>query len=311
MQRPNRLRRSELSTPGSSERMLQKAAASAADLVFCDLEDSVAPTQKDLARDNVIRALTELDWGSKTRAVRINDVGTPWAYADVIEVVSRAGEAVDVLIVPKVTAPRDVWFVETLLDQLEQRLPRQRPVGLEVLIEEVTGLQEVDQIARASSRLEALIFGPGDMAGSQGVAYDAIGGSLTYPGDIWHYARARIVVAARAAGLDAVDGPFPDFADPEGYRREATASRTLGFVGKWAIHPSQIPLANETYSPSDDEVRHARRVVHSYEESIAAGQGAVTVDGAMVDAASVRVLAHVVQLADLIDLKEDAHVNAD
>jgi citrate lyase subunit beta / citryl-CoA lyase len=297
-----RLRRSELSTPGSSSRMLEKAAASAADLVFCDLEDSVAPAEKAGARSQVVTALRELDWGRKTRAVRINAVDTPWALEDVAEVVIGAGEALDVIIVPKVKAARDVWFVETLLDQLEPKTRRARPVGLEVLIEEVEGLIQVEEIARCSPRLEALIFGPGDMSASQGVRVEVIGTGAggAYPGDLWHYARSRIVVAARAARIDAIDGPFANFRDPEGYRREAQWSSVLGFVGKWAVHPDQIPLANEVYSPTGDEVARARRVIDAYAEAEAAGTGAATHGGAMIDAATVRILRNVIERAELI-----------
>jgi citrate lyase subunit beta/citryl-CoA lyase len=273
--------------------MLAKAAAGPADLVFCDLEDSVAPGDKASARRLVVEALRGLDWGGKTRAVRINGVHTPYAYEDVIELVTGAGDALDVLIVPKVKAARDVWWVETLLDQLEAGLHRTVPVGLEVLIEEVEGLANVDEIARSSPRLEAVIFGPGDLSASQGVRWGLLG-VADYPGDIWHYARSRIVVAARAAGVDAVDGPFANLRDLDGYRTEATRGALIGFAGKWALHPDQVPVANEVFSPTDDEVEAARRMLEAYEK---AGEGALGVDGVLVDAATVRIMQGVLDRA--------------
>lgn len=302
--RPNRLRRSELSTPGSSEKMMAKAAASDADVVFLDLEDAVAPSEKRAARGKIVTALTMMDWGRKTRAVRINNVETEYAYEDIIEVVEGAGEALDVIIVPKVRTPRDVWFVDTLLTEIEAKHRWTRRIGLEVLIEEVEALIHVEEIARCSPRLEAVIFGPGDFSASQGVSTSAVGGSdeSRYPGDIWHYARNKIVVAARAAGIDPIDGPFAAFGDPQGYRREAVRSATLGFVGKWAIHPSQIDIANEVYSPEQQEVDRARTLSRAYEEAESQGLGAVAVNGDMVDAASVRILRNTIATADLIGM---------
>jgi len=240
-----RLRRSELSTPASNEHMIEKAAASSADLVFLDLEDSVAPNEKVGARAKVIHALQTLDFGKKTRAVRINDLETVYAYQDIITIVEEAGESLDIIIIPKVKSAKDVWWVDVLLTQIEKRLRRSTRIGLEVLIEEVEALQRVEEIALASSRLEAIIFGPYDYAASQGVDTRAIGGDTDiYPGDIWHYARSKIVIAARAAGIDAIDGPYINFKNLAGFRRECVLTHTLGFSGKWAIHPSQIAIAN-------------------------------------------------------------------
>ncbi|NMH96525.1 aldolase/citrate lyase family protein [Pseudonocardia acidicola] len=297
-----RLRRSELSTPGSSEKMLAKAAASDADLVFCDLEDSVAPSEKVAARTKVVHALTTLDWKPATRAVRINSLETAWSHRDVIELVEGAREALDLIIVPKVLAGRDVWWVDRLLTQLEESLGMTKRIGIEVLIEEVEALINVEEIATASPRLEALIFGPGDYSASQGVRADAIGGAGGYPGDIWHYARNKIVVAARAARIDAVDGPFAGFGDPDGYRRQCELSGSLGFVGKWAIHPSQIALANEAYSPTPEQVERARRLEKAYAEAENRGLGAVAVDGDMIDVASIRILRNTLAKADLIGM---------
>lgn len=298
-----RLRRSELSTPGSNERMMEKAAASKADLVFLDLEDSVAPNEKVAARAKVIKALKTLDWGKKTRAVRVNDLETEYAYEDIISVVEEAGEYLDMLILPKVKSAKDVWWVDVLLSQIEKRLKRPRRIGLEVLMEEVEAMLSVEKIARASTRLEAIIFGPADYSASQGMDSRVIEGSLeNYPGDPWHYARNKIAIAVRAAGIDAIDGAFPDFKNLEGYRRECVRSKTLGFVGKWAIHPTQIDIANQVYSPSQEEVDYARKLDTAYAEAQASGLGAVAIDGKMIDVAVVRSLRNVLQKAELIGM---------
>ncbi|MFL6622185.1 MAG: HpcH/HpaI aldolase/citrate lyase family protein [Sulfurifustaceae bacterium] len=300
---PTRLRRSELSTPGSNEKMMAKAAASAADLVFLDLEDSVAPKEKAAARAKIVNALKTLDWGKKTRAVRINNLETEYAYRDIIDVVEQAGEYLDLLIVPKVKTAKDVWWVDVLLTQIETRLGMKKRIGIEVLIEEVEAMINAEEIARASPRLEALIFGPGDYSASQGVDTKNIGdGSDAYPGDIWHYARNKVIIAARAAGIDMVDGPYAAFKNPEGYRRECIRARTLGAVGKWAIHPSQIEIANEAFSPTREQVERARKLAAAYAEAEAAGLGAVNVDGTMVDAASIRILQNTLKKADLMGL---------
>jgi citrate lyase subunit beta / citryl-CoA lyase len=298
-----RLRRSELSTPGSSERMAEKAAASEADLVFLDLEDAVAPSEKVAARAKIATALKTLDWGRKTRAVRINDLETQWAYEDVIQVVEEAGEHLDLIIIPKVKSAEDVRWVDTLLTQIELKRGWERRIGLEVLIEEVEAMVHTDEIATSSPRLEALILGFGDYSASQGIRLEAIGGkSPEYPGDIWHYHRNRVIVAARAAGIDAIDGPFANFRDTEGYRGECRRAYLLGAVGKWAIHPDQIPVANEVFSPTAKEVERARKLVRAYAEAEASGLGAVAVDGVMVDAASVRLMRNVTRMADLIGM---------
>jgi len=305
-----RLRRAELSTPASNDRMIEKAAASDADLVFLDLEDSVAPNEKVAARTKAIKGLTTLDWGKKTRAVRINDLATEYAYQDIISIVEEAGEDLDIIIIPKVKAARDVWWVDLLLSQIEKRLKRPQRIGLEVLIEEVEAMIHVEEIARSSPRLEALIFGPFDYAASQGVDSQAIEGDLDshdksgsyYPGDLWHYARNKIVIAARAAGIDAVDGPYVDFQNPEGYRRECLRSKTLGIVGKWAIHPSQIEIANQIFSPSQEEVDRARKLDALYTEAQDKGLGAVAFEGKMIDVAIIRSARNLIQKANLIGM---------
>lgn len=300
--RPIRLRRSELSTPGTSEKMMAKAAGSPADLVFLDLEDSVAPAEKAGARALVADALMRHDWGTKVRAVRINGVDTEWAHDDVIEVVTAAGARLDVVIIPKVKAPRDVWFVETLLAQLEAKLHLPQRIGIEVLVEETEALARVEDIAACSPRLEALILGVGDLSASQGIRTGHIGEAADrYPGDMWHYARNRMIVAARANGLDAVDGPYANFRNADAYRREAGWAATLGCAGKWAIHPSQIDIANEVFAPTESEVTRARQAVDAVREAEAAGSGAANLGGMMIDAATARIFQVTLDRAALIE----------
>lgn len=300
--RPARLRRSQLATPGSSEKMLGKASQSAADHVFLDLEDAVAPAAKPAARHTIVDALKGLDWGNKTRCVRINDIRTQWCHEDIITVVEGARETLDTIMLPKALYASDVLFLDTLLNQLEEKLGLQKRIGIEILIEEVEGLQNVDAIAAASPRVECIIFGMGDFGASMGMSMHDIGGDAGYPGDIWHYARFRIVMAARAAGIDPVDGPFANFRNPEGYAVECKRAASLGFVGKWAIHPSQIDPAIETFSPDADEVAKARALIAAYTKAEAEGLGSINVDGMMVDAASARILRNLTDKADLIGM---------
>lgn len=300
MTRPLRLRRSELSTPGSSPKMMAKAAASDADLVFLDLEDAVAPSEKAPSRPLIVEALNTLDWGKKTRAVRINGVHTNWCHDDLIEVVSGAGKNIDVIIIPKVKAPRDVWFIDSLLTQLELKLGLEvGRIGIEILIEETEALARVEEIAGCCPRLEALILGVGDLSASQGMRLGHIGVTKEsrYPGDVWHFARARMIVAARANGLDAIDGPWGDFKDAEGYRREATWVATLGAVGKWAIHPSQIEVANDVFAPTEQEIARAKSVIEAVRAAEAQGLGAANLNGTMIDAATTRIFEGVLERA--------------
>ena len=295
-----RLRRSELATPGSQQKMIAKAAESDADLVFLDLEDAVTPAEKERARAAVIEALKGIDWGRKTRAVRINDVGTIWAHDDIIDVVTHAGAHLDIIIIPKVKAPRDVWFVETLLVQLEAKLGLTNRIGLEALIEEAEALAGVEAIAASSPRLEALILGVGDLSASLGIRMGHVDDpALRYPGDIWHYARSRMIAAARANGLDAIDGPYPNYRDADSYRREATWGSTLGCAGKWCIHPDQIAIANDVFSPTQKEIDLARRMCEAYESAQRGGEGAAGASGVLVDAASLRIFQGVLERARL------------
>ncbi|OYU35734.1 CoA ester lyase [Novosphingobium sp. PASSN1] len=302
MTRPRRARRCQLSVPGSSEKMLAKAAGSAADHVFCDLEDAVAPSAKVEARGKIINALNTLDWGKKTRCVRINDVSTQWCHDDIIEVVTGAGANLDTIMLTKPYSAADVIFLDRMLTQLEKKLGLEKSIGIEVLIEEVQALQNVEDISRSTPRLECLVFGMGDYSGSQGIDTRDIGGTGDFPGDIFHYARFRIAMAARAAGIDAVDGPYANFGNPEGYLSEAKRAKSLGMVGKWAIHPAQIALATEVFSPDPSEVAFARKLETAYREAEAQGLGAAQVDGVMVDVASLRLVRNTLDKAELYGL---------
>jgi citrate lyase subunit beta/citryl-CoA lyase len=298
--RAPRARRSELATPASSERMCEKAPFSGADLVFLDLEDACAPAVKESARAIAVGALTGLDWGRTVRAVRVNGIETPWCHGDIIEIVTGARDALDVLIVPKVRSARDVWWVDVLLGQLEAKLGITRPIGLEVLIEEAEGLANALEIARASDRLEALIFGAGDLSASLHARVDGnFDPVVPYPGDFWHYARVQVLTAARAGLIDAVDAPFPAYQDPEGYRRSALQASVLGFDGKWAIHPDQIAIAHEVFAPTEEEIAEAHASMQTYRSSEAAGVGAIGREGKLVDAAHMRLAANVLYKASL------------
>lgn len=298
-----RLRRCQLAVPGSSDKMLAKAAGLDVDYVFLDLEDAVAPSAKPGARGQIVSALNDHDWGKKTRCVRINDLETQYAYEDVIEVVEGAGANLDVIMVPKVKSGADVKWIDILLTQIEKKLGLEKRIGVEVLIEEVEALMRVEEIAGASDRLEAMIFGMGDYSASQGIDSLAVGGDSGYPGDIWHYARNKIVVAARAYAIDAVDGPFITFRDPDYYRLECERAQKLGFVGKWAIHPSQIDIAQDVFSPSQAQVDAAYKGRDAYLAAQAQGLGAVQVDGAMVDVATVRLLQITIDKAEAMGIE--------
>ena len=286
--------------------MCEKAASSGADLVFLDLEDACAPSAKAAARTTAVAALRELDWGRTVRAVRINGIDTPWCHEDVVEVVTGAGDHLDVLIVPKARSARDVWWVDVLLTQLETKMRTDHRVGLEVLIEESAGLADAPAIARSSPRLEAIIFGAGDLSASQRARVDGnfepVG---DYPGDFWHFARAQVLTAARAAGIDAIDAPYPAYQDPDGYRRSAQHASLLGFDGKWAIHPGQVPIAHEVFAPTADEVASARLAIEDYRASEAEGVGAIGRDGRLVDAAHMRLAENTLAKAALAAGSDD------
>lgn len=298
-----RVQRSELAVPGSQPAMFPKALASEADYVFLDLEDAVAPGDKEQARTNVIAALLEHDWRShhKTVCVRINGIDTHYMYRDVVDVVEQAGRALDIVLIPKVGVPADVYMVDALLTQIEAARRSPRRIGIEVLIETALGLANVEAIAQSSKRLEAMHFGVADLAASLHARTVSIGGlNPDYPGDQWHAALSRMVTACRAYGLRAVDGPFGDFKDPEGFRAAARRAAALGYEGKWAIHPSQIALANDIFTPPAAEVDRARKILDALDEAARAGRGAAQLDGRMIDAASARMAQNIVEIAGAI-----------
>jgi malyl-CoA/(S)-citramalyl-CoA lyase len=305
-----RLQRSELAVPGSNPRMIERAAASDADYIFLDLEDAVAPADKPGARINVVKALKEIDWRNrgKTISVRINGIDTPFMYRDLIEVMEQAGDRVDTILVPKVGVPADLYLCDAIMSQIEMDKRFTARVGLEALIETALGMANVEAIARdGSSRLEALHFGVADYAASTKARTVSIGGlNSDYPGDQWHAALSRMTVACRAYGLRPIDGPYGDFGDAEGYIAAARRAAALGLEGKWAIHPSQITLANEVFSPTEAEFKRAERILTALAEAERAGKGAAQLDGKMVDAASARMAENIIGIRKSIEARNRA-----
>ncbi len=294
MSPPNRprLARTTLFVPASRPDMIPKAAASAADAVCIDLEDAVVPDEKAASRAHVVHALTSLEFGDRARIVRINGLDTPYAYRDLVEVVEAAGDRLDLVMLPKVGSARDVVFVDMLLSQIEAHLGLGRPIGIEAQIESAQGFVYLREIASASPRLEALIFGPGDYAASMRMPASGIGeldaNDELYPGHRWHAAMHGIVAAARAHGLRCLDGPYSAYKDAPGFERSCRIARAMGFDGKQCIHPGQLEAARAIFSPSEDEVARAAAVVAAFDAAVAAGHGAASHDGRMIDAASLR-----------------------
>lgn len=286
-----RRRRSELAVPANNARMVAKALQSSADLVFLDLEDAVPEGQKAEARVSAIQYLRHAPASDQLRAVRVNALDTEHGFRDVVDVVEQAGQWLDIIIQPKVKSAREVWWLSVLLDQLERTTRSERRIGLEVLIEEVEALQTVEEIACASDRVQALIFGAFDFAASQGME------SVDIPPATLDYARLRILHAARAAGVAAIDCAYLAINDLDGLRREATRARQLGFTGKWAIHPAQLEVVNEVFTPAPAELERARRVMEAYAEGSRAGRGAIRLDGQLVDAGAVRIVRNVIERA--------------
>ncbi|MGH7631197.1 MAG: HpcH/HpaI aldolase/citrate lyase family protein [Gemmatimonadales bacterium] len=298
-----RLQRSTLAVPGSQPQMLAKALDSAADWVFLDLEDSVAPADKEPARKTVIQSLLEMDWRGrgKTISVRINGIDTHYMYRDVIDVVEQAGHRLDMVMIPKVGVPGDVYLIDALLTQIEAAKGIRHRIGIEVIIESALGMANVEAIAGSRGRLEAMHFGVADYAASVRARTVVIGGlHPDYPGDSWHYPLCRMRDACRGYGLRPIDGPFGDIKDPDGYRAAGRRGAALGIEGKWAIHPSQIDLANEIFSPPPAEVDRAKRILGALEDAARAGRGAAQLDGRMIDAASARMADNVVRMAEAI-----------
>ncbi len=307
---PARPNRCQLFGPGSRPALFEKMAASDADVVNLDLEDSVAPSDKETARRNVIQAISDIDWGRKTLSVRINGLDTPWWYRDVVDVLEQAGDRIDQIMIPKVGCAADIYAVDALVTAVERAKGRAKPVTLEVIIETAAGIAHVEEIAAASPRLVAMSLGAADFAASMGMQTTGIGGTQEnyymlregqkYWPDPWHWAQTAIVAACRTHGVLPVDGPFGDFADDEGFLAQARRSATLGMVGKWAIHPRQVALANSVFTPSEAAVTEAREILAAMEAAKAAGQGAATYKGRLIDIASMRQAEVIVRQANII-----------
>lgn len=303
-----RVQRCELAVPGSNPDMFEKALKSGVDFIFLDLEDAVAPDDKLQARKNVIQAINDLDWKGHgiTVSVRINGLDTQYMVRDVVDLVEQAGGKIDTILIPKVGVYSDVYMVEAMLNQLESQEGLKNKIGIEALIETALGMANVEDIARqgAAGRLEALHFGVADYAASNRARTVNIGGlNPDYPGDQWHSALSRMIVACRAYGMRPIDGPYGDIKDPDGYILAAKRAAALGCEGKWAIHPSQIGLANDVFTPPEAEVNKAKRILEALKEAAAQGRGAAALDGRLIDAASERMANNVVRAADAIAAK--------
>ncbi|AWB49833.1 CoA ester lyase [Gemmobacter aquarius] len=307
---PARPNRCQLFGPGSRPALFAKMAASAADVINIDLEDSVAPSDKESARANVIAAVSDIDWGKKTLSVRINGLDTPWWYRDVVDLLEQAGDRLDMIMIPKVGCAEDVYAVDALVTAIERAKGRKKPIAFEVIIESAAGIAHVEAIAASSPRLQAMSLGAADFAASMGMQTTGIGGTqenyymlqngAKHWSDPWHWAQAAIVAACRTHGVLPVDGPFGDFSDDEGFRAQALRSATLGMVGKWAIHPKQVALANEVFTPSDAAVTEAREILAAMDEAKARGEGATVYKGRLVDIASIKQAEVIVRQAELI-----------
>ena len=313
---PPRLNRSQLFVPGVRPALFEKAATGDADVICLDLEDSVAPADKPQARANVIQALKTVNFGSKSISCRINGLDTHWCYRDVVDLMEQAGERLDLLMIPKVGVAADVYAIDMLITQIEAAVGRKKPVKLEVIIESALGLDNVDAIAGSSKRLESLHFGSADYAASAGMRTTNIGGPNsdyvvltdadgsgkreTHWSDLWHYATFRMVAAARAHGLRPIDGPFGDYSDEAGFIAQAQRTAVLGCEGKWAIHPSQVAPANRVFTPPANEVKRAEAILAAMKEGAQKGMGAVSLDGRLIDAASIRQAEVIVRQMQLI-----------
>ncbi len=307
---PARPNRCQLFGPGSRPELFEKMAASAADVINLDLEDSVAPTDKDAARMNIIAATHDVDWGSKYLSVRINGLDSPFWYRDVVDLLEQGGDRLDQIMIPKAGCAADVYAVDALVSSVEAAKSRKKPISLEVIIETAAGIAHVEEIAAASPRLQAMSLGAADFAASMGMQTTGIGGTQEnyymhrdgekYWSDPWHWAQTAIVAACRTHGVLPVDGPFGDFSDEEGFRAQARRSATLGMVGKWAIHPMQIALANEVFTPSAEAVAEAREILAAMEQAKADGLGATVYKGRLVDIASIKQAEVIVRQSEMI-----------
>ncbi|MBZ4690077.1 MAG: Citrate (pro-3S)-lyase [Cereibacter sp.] len=304
--RPNRC---QLFGPGSRPALFPKMAASAADVINLDLEDSVSPADKPQARANIIEAINTLDWNTKHLSVRINGLDTPFWYRDVVDLLEQAGDRLDQIMIPKVGCAADVYAVDALVTAIERAKGR-KPISFEVIIESAAGIAHVEEIAASSPRLQAMSLGAADFAASMGMQTTGIGGTqenyymiregVKHWSDPWHWAQAAIVAACRTHGVLPVDGPFGDFSDDGGFRAQARRSATLGMVGKWAIHPKQVALANEVFTPSEAAVAEAREILAAMEAAKARGEGATVYNGRLVDIASIKQAEVVVRQSEMI-----------
>jgi malyl-CoA/(S)-citramalyl-CoA lyase len=307
---PARPNRCQLFGPGSRPELFEKMATSAADVINLDLEDSVAPDDKPRARENIIAATHDIDWGRKRLSVRINGLDTPYWHQDVIALMERASDRLDQIMIPKAGCAADVYAVDALVTAAERAQGRTKPVAFEVIIETAAGITHVEEIAASSPRLQAMSLGAADFAASMGMRTTGIGGTqenyymvrdgARYWPDPWHWATTAIVAACRTHGVLPVDGPFGDFSDADGFRAQALRAATLGMVGKWAIHPSQVALANEVFTPSEAQVADARAILAAMEDAKRSGKGAAVYKGRLVDIASMRQAEVIVKAADLI-----------
>jgi len=301
-----RLQRSELAVPGSSPEMFEKALKSKADFIFLDLEDAVSPMDKVTARQNVIKALKDINWreNGKTISIRINSPDTHYMYSDLVNIVEQVGEKLDTILLPKAGTASDVYMIDCLLTQIETNKKQKNKIGIECLIETALGMSNIKEIAKSSERLEALHFGVADYAASLRARTVVIGGlNPDYPGDQWHHGLSQLVMTCRAYGLRAIDGPFGDFNDPDAYIEAAKRGAAIGIEGKWAIHPSQIELANKVFSPPSTEVTKAKRILEELDKAAKAGKGAAQLDGRMIDAASARMAENIVNIDKQIKSK--------
>ena len=302
----SRLQRSELAVPGSSPEMFEKALNSKADYIFLDLEDAVSPMDKITARQNFIKGLKEFNWKEKgkTISVRINSPDTHYMYKDIIDLVEEVGDKLDTILLPKAGTASDVYMIDCLLTQIETNKKLKNKIGIECLIETALGMSNIKEIAKSSERLEALHFGVADYAASLRARTVVIGGlNPDYPGDQWHHGLSQLVMTCRAYGLRAIDGPFGDFNDPDAYVEAAKRGAAIGIEGKWAIHPSQIELANKVFSPPSSEVTKAKRILEELDKAAKAGKGAAQLDGRMIDAASARMAENIVNIDKQINNK--------
>ncbi|MGI3211001.1 L-malyl-CoA/beta-methylmalyl-CoA lyase [Roseovarius tibetensis] len=307
---PARPNRCQLFGPGSNAALFEKMASSAADVINIDLEDSVSPGDKDKARANTIQAINDIDWGKKTLSVRINGLDSPFWYRDVIDLLEQGGDRLDQIMIPKAGCASDIYAVDALVTAIEAAKGRKKRIGFEVIIESAAGLCHVEEIAASSPRMQAMSLGAADYAASMGMSTTGIGGTqenyymlhegAKYWADPWHWVQSAIVAACRTHGLLPVDGPFGDFSDDDGFRAQARRSATLGIVGKWAIHPKQVALANEIFTPSDEAVQEAREILKAMDEAKARGEGATTYKGRLVDIASIKQAEGIVKQSEMI-----------